>query len=50
MEPEVVTTSAHGSIPWGFTEPGKEARAAKAAGIDNPDTANRSVEEKPDVP
>ena len=43
MEPETVTLPEHGSIPWGFTTPAKEAKAAKAAGIENPDTANRVV-------
>jgi hypothetical protein len=45
MEPEIVTHPTAGSIPWGFTAPGKEAKAAKAAGIENPDTANRKVED-----
>ena len=42
-EPETVTITGVGSIPWGFTTPGKEAKAAKAAGIENPDTANRTA-------
>jgi hypothetical protein len=46
MEPETVTLPEHGSIPWGFTTPAKEAKAAKAAGIENPDTANRGVLEE----
>lgn len=41
---EYVTHPIVGSIPWGFKDPKCEAKAAKAAKIENPDTANREPE------
>lgn len=47
QEPDTVTLPGVGSIPWGFTTPAKEAKAAKGAGIENPDTANRLADDEP---
>lgn len=39
-EQVTVLDPKHGQeVPWGFTNPKSEAKAAKALGIDNPDTA-----------
>lgn len=39
-EPVTVIEPERGlEIPWGFTNPKAEAKAAKALGIDNPNTA-----------